>query len=99
MGFSRQEYWSGLPFPSLGDLSDPGMELSSPVSPAWQVDSLPAEPSGHGPAINAPCSQLLFGLTVRQAHGLRLTVCHLRIQGQGLGSSIEKAALCKPSDS
>ena len=36
--FSRQEYWSGLPFPPPGDLSDPGIE---PASPAWQVDSLP----------------------------------------------------------
>ena len=40
MGFSRQEYWSGLPFPSLGDLPDPGME---PGSPALQADSLPTE--------------------------------------------------------
>ena len=32
MGFSRQEYWSGLPFPSPGDLSDPGIESRSPVS-------------------------------------------------------------------
>ena len=32
MGFSKQEYWSGLPFPSPGDLSDPGIE---PESPAW----------------------------------------------------------------
>ena len=31
MGFSRQEYWSGLPFPSPGDLLDPGMELESPA--------------------------------------------------------------------
>ena len=38
MGFPRQEYWSGLPFSSLGDLPDPGIE---PTSPAWQVDSLP----------------------------------------------------------
>ena len=38
MGFSRQEYWSGLPFPSPGDLPDPGME---PGSPALQVGSLP----------------------------------------------------------
>ena len=38
MGFSRQEYWSGLPFPSPGDLSDPGIK---PTSPALQVDSLP----------------------------------------------------------
>ena len=36
MGFLRQEYWSGLPFPSPGDLPDPGIK---PVSPALQVDS------------------------------------------------------------
>ena len=41
LGFSRQEYWSGLPFPSPGDLPDPGIE---PRSPALQVDSLPSEP-------------------------------------------------------
>ena len=40
MGFSMQEYWSGLPFPSSGDLSDPGIE---PGSPALQADSLPTE--------------------------------------------------------
>ena len=34
MGFSRQEYWSGLPFPSLGDLPDPGIEPASFMSPA-----------------------------------------------------------------
>ena len=38
MGFSRKEYWGGLPFLSPGDLSDPGME---PVSPTLQVGSLP----------------------------------------------------------
>ena len=42
-GFSRQEYWSGLPFPSPRDLPNPGIEPVSPVSPALQVDSLPAE--------------------------------------------------------
>ena len=36
MGFPRQEYWSGLPFPSPGDLPDPGIK---PVSPALQADS------------------------------------------------------------
>ena len=40
MGFSRQEYWSGLPFPSSGDLPNPGIE---PGSPALQADSLPIE--------------------------------------------------------
>ena len=38
MGLGRQEYWSGLPLPSPGDLPDPGIK---PVSPALQVDSLP----------------------------------------------------------
>ena len=40
IGFSRQEYWSGLPFPSPGDLSDPGIK---PGSPELQADSLPTE--------------------------------------------------------
>ena len=46
MGFFRQEYWNVLPFPSPRDLPNPGIELKSPVSPALQADSLPAEPSG-----------------------------------------------------
>ena len=41
VGFFRQEYWSGLPFPSPGDLPDPGIEPASPVSTALQADSLP----------------------------------------------------------
>ena len=41
MGFSRQEYWSGLHFPSPGDFPNPGIE---PGSPAWQADSLLSEP-------------------------------------------------------
>ena len=41
MGFSRQEYWSGLPFPSPGNLPDPGIESRSP---ALQADSLLSEP-------------------------------------------------------
>ena len=46
MGFSGQEHWSGLPFPSAGDLPDPGTKPRSPVFSALQVDSLPAEPLG-----------------------------------------------------
>ena len=41
--FSRKEYWSGLPFPSPGDLPNPGIE---PGSPALQADALPSEPPG-----------------------------------------------------
>ena len=40
MGFSRQEYWSGLPFPSPEDLSDPGIKPTSPESPELHVVSL-----------------------------------------------------------
>ena len=43
VGFSRQEYWSGLPFPFLGDLPDPGIE---PQSPALQAETLPTELQG-----------------------------------------------------
>ena len=43
MGFSRQEYWSRLPFPSSGDIPDPGIK---PRSPALQMVSLLSEPPG-----------------------------------------------------
>ena len=43
MGFPRQEYWSGLPFPSPGGLLDPEI---TPVSPALQADSYTSEPQG-----------------------------------------------------
>ena len=47
MEFSREEYWSGLPFPSPGDLPNPGIEFGSP---ALQVDSLQSEPLEKPPA-------------------------------------------------
>ena len=50
MEFSRQEYWSELPFPSSGDLDDPGIE---PVSPALQADSLSSEPTSRKPHLRA----------------------------------------------
>ena len=56
MGFPRQEYWSGLPFPFPGDLPNTGIK---PRSPALQVDSLPAEPEGK-PKNNAVGSQSLL---------------------------------------
>ena len=49
MGFSRQEYWSQLPFPFLEELPNPGIK---PGSPALQADSLPSEPPGKP---NDPC--------------------------------------------
>ena len=46
MEFSKQEYWSGLPFPSPGDLPDPGIKLVSPVSPALTGGFFTIEPPG-----------------------------------------------------
>ena len=57
VGFSRQEYWSGLPFPSPEDLPNPGIELGSP---ALQADTLPSEPPGKPPgkAVSNPTLKL-----------------------------------------
>ena len=49
MGFSRQEYWSGLPFPSPGDLPDPGIELGFS---ALQAEPLPSEPPGNSISVS-----------------------------------------------
>ena len=58
MGFSRQEYWSGLLCPPPGDLPDPGIEPVSPATPILQEDSLslshPASPHTCGIAPNCP---------------------------------------------
>ena len=52
MGFSRQEYWSGFPFPSPGDLPDPGVK---PASPVLQADSFSSEPPGKRPVNTSVC--------------------------------------------
>ena len=54
MGFSRQEYWSGLPFPSRGDLPNPGIK---PRSPELQTDALPSEPLGKPIQVANSCTQ------------------------------------------
>ena len=51
MGFSRQEYWSGLPFPSPGDRPDPEIK---PRSPALEADALTSEPPGKPEKFNLP---------------------------------------------
>ena len=65
MGFPWQEYWSGLPFPSLVDLPDPGIELRSP---ALQADSLPFEPPGKptNHVLNAQQPQVVSGYPTEQ---------------------------------
>ena len=65
MGFSRQGYWSGLPFPSPGDLPDPGIE---PRSPVLQTDALPSEPPGKP----QHCLKLINKKIAVEAHSLEL---------------------------
>ena len=60
MGFSRQEYWSGLPFPSPEDVSDPGIE---PWSPALQADSLPFELQGNPEQVLTWIATVAWSLT------------------------------------
>ena len=54
IGFSRQEYWSGLLFPSPGDLPDPGIE---PGFPTLEADTLTSEPPGK-PNLHSICQQI-----------------------------------------
>ena len=62
MGFSRQEYYSGLPCPPPGDLPDPEIEPASLMSLHWQVDSLPLAPPGKSRKIQ---SEALLGIWLR----------------------------------
>ena len=84
MGFSRQEYWSGLPFPSPGDLPDPGIE---PGSPAFQENALTSEPPGHSflqGIIRYNLNQITHDYTVKVTNkfkGLDLIEC-LKNYGQ-----------------
>ena len=63
MGFSRQEYWSGLPFPTPGDLPDPGVEPESPVSPVLASRFFTTEPLG-SPLLGSPRSIILGAFLV-----------------------------------
>ena len=82
MGFSRQEYWSGLPFPSPGDLSDPGIE---PRSPALQADALTSEPPGTRPYLTG-ASQLALTSLVAQTVKCLPTMRETRVQSRVLPS-------------
>ena len=91
MEFPRQEYWSGLPFPSPRDLPDPGME---PASPDWQVDSLPLSHQG-SPYILYICVVVFFnGLPCASAD--KESACNAGDLGSipGLGRSPREGKGC-----
>ena len=83
LGFSRQEYWSGLPCPPSGDLPNPGIK---PRFPALQVDSLPSEPPDKPKNTGVGSLSLLHGIFPTQASkwGLlhcRQILCQLSYRG------------------
>ena len=96
MGFSRQEYWRGLSFPSPGDPPDPGIK---PGSPALQADSLPSEPPpAHKPQVLRAWNSFqdphagrrrCQGLSIIQQHSLKpfLTLQHWKWKGSCGGRS------------
>ena len=67
MGFPRQEYWSGLPFPSPGDLPDPGIK---PTSPALHADPLPLSHQGSPLFFHATCWVALVVSSSLHRYGL-----------------------------
>ena len=72
MEFSRQEYWNGYPFPSPGDLPNPGMERRSP---ALQANSLPPEPQGKPKTTGVGSLPLLQGIFPTQELNRGLLHC------------------------
>ena len=88
MGLSRQEYWSGLPFPSPGDLPDPGIE---PWSPALQADALTSEPPGKPHASKAMLTTLQASLQQYVNYELQDVQAGFR---KGRGTRDEVANIC-----
>ena len=90
MGFPRQEYWTGLPFPSPGDLLDPGIKHRE--SPALQVDSLPLSHQGipdyKGLEIIAP--MLSWGKLWTKCKKTKKSNCH------SWGAGSKSRVLCMP---
>ena len=87
MGFSRQEYWSGLPFPSPGSLPDPEIE---PVSPALQTDPLPSEPQGSP----EKCMALLILSTSVNSQVSKISLCLLQ-EPQSWPSAEDDVCKCR----
>ena len=77
MGFSRQEYWSGLPFPSPGDLPNPGIE---PGSPTFQADALTSKPPENEEELK---SLLMKVKEESEKVGLKLNVQKTKIMASG----------------
>ena len=87
MGFSRQEYWSGLPWPPPGDLPNPGIES---MSPELQVDSLPLEPPGKPKQRLEEHKEFIFISSLMASEGkvLQVTLCCLEMPSVRQGHTL-----------
>ena len=90
MGFSRQEYWSGLLCPSPGDLLNPGIEPTSPVFLSSQVDSLSSEPS-----VSATVSTAAMNIGMHVSFIFRVLVFSGYTSRSGFAGSYSKLLLFK----
>ena len=90
--FSRPEYWSGQPFPSLGNLPKPGIE---PRTPTLQADSLSAEPQGK-PWEGASISQLYAAQTVPSSRSVLGSHCTPRGWSRAVDSGFKRTKSCVP---
>ena len=101
MEFSRQEYWSGWPFPSPGGLPNPQIEARSP---ALQADSLPAEPQGKSKTTGVGVLSLLQRIFPIQESNRGLLHCrftftfHFSCIGEGNGNPLQCSCLENPRD-
>ena len=89
MGFSKQEYWSGLPFPSPGDLPDPGIE---PGPPALEADALTSEPPGKPQKAQRRHQRKLM-VVIAIAVGLSASFC-----ARGQNNGLPKMSTSKSSE-
>ena len=88
MGFSRQEYWSGLPCPPPGDLPNPEIE---PRSTTFQADSLPSEPPGKSDSVDQiliPTRSSVLEEERSKSKSSSRTITNLYIAGSQTGASI-----------
>ena len=101
MGFLRQEFWSGVPFPSPGDIPDPGTEAASPaLAGGFFTTEPPGEPVYHGtrcntiissflsPVFPSPCMYLHWGITQLKDTSISIFTCNSAMREVGLLSSI-----------
>ena len=90
MKFSRPEYWSGLPFPSPGDLPNPEIK---PRSPALQADPLPAKPQGKPKNTGVVSLSLLQGIFPTQELNWGLLLCRWILYQLSYGEATTKGKI------